>query len=390
MSKMMTGLDVVREEGLGSFRGARVGLVMNQASVDSRFRSAADVVAGSGGLRLRALFGPQHGIFGQTQDNMVEWEGFDDAGTGVPVHSLYGAVRKPTVEMLEGLDAVMVDLQDVGTRVYTFASTLFLVMEACAEKGIGVVVLDRPNPIGGVAVEGNVLEEGFRSFVGMMRIPMRHGMTMGELALMYRETAGLACHAEVVKMRGWRREWCCDETGLPWVMPSPNMPTVETAAVYPGAVLFEGTNVSEGRGTTKPFELIGAPWIDGGVLAGALNAAGMGGVYFREARFEPTFGKCKGLLCGGIQAHVTDRREFKPYRTGLAVLREIMRRWRDVFEWKEPPYEYERERMPIDIIAGTDAVRLALESDRGIGEIEEDGGAAMREFMELRRRFLLY
>lgn len=395
---MLTGLEVLLSKKADLLRGRRAGLLAHPASVDGNYRDAADLLLAEPGVEVAALFGPQHGLWGHTQDNMIEWEGFRDARTGLPVHSLYGESRKPTPEMLEGIDVMVVDLQDVGTRVYTFASTLFLVMEACSEAGRDVVVLDRPNPIGGVGIEGGILSPGFRSFVGMARTPMRHGLTLGELAGMFHATEGLACALRVVKMEGWRREWWFDETGLPWVPPSPNMPTPDTAAVYPGMVLLEGTNLSEGRGTTRPFETVGAPWVEPRELADALNgrrslrlgAVRLEGAFFRPLRFQPAFHKWAGEVCGGVQVHVTDRAAFRPVLAALILLEEIKSRWGDRFEWNQPPYEYEREKLPIDVIAGTDALRKTLNSGSPVAGLYERWCGECNGFEEVRREFLLY
>lgn len=387
---MLTGLEVLLKSGGKILRGRRAGLVMHPASVDSRRRLASDLLTGGVDFKIAALFGPQHGILGQTQDNMIEWEGFSDPHTGLPVYSLYGEARKPTARMLNGLDCMVVDLQDVGTRVYTFASTLFLVMEACSEAGIDVVALDRPNPIGGADFEGGLLRPEFKSFVGMMRTPMRHGMTMGELATMYRDVEGLSCGLKVVKMEGWRRGMWFDETGLPWVLPSPNMPTLDTAAVYPGMVMLEGTSLSEGRGTTRPFETLGAPWIDARALADALNDGQIAGAYFRPANFQPTFHKWASQVCGGVQIHVTDRATFRSVFAMLRIFEEIFRRWRDKFEWKQPPYEYVHNRLPIDVIAGGDEMRTALEAGRPASEIFDKWRAECESFQKTAAGYFLY
>lgn len=372
------------------FGEARVGLIAHPASVDSQLRHAADLFAERSDIELAALFGPQHGIRGETQDNMIEWEGFSDPATGLPVYSLYGEHRKPSPEMMEGLDALVFDVQDVGTRVYTFIYTMALAMEACAETGRKMYVLDRPNPIGGRHVEGGLLDTRFKSFVGLYPLPMRHGMTVGELAKMFNEAFGIGCDLTVAPMTGWRREMRFDETELPWVMPSPNMPTLETATVYPGTVLFEGTNVSEGRGTTRPFELIGAPWIDARRLAESMERRNHPGARFRPAHFQPTFHKGAGEICGGVQVHVTNADVFRPYAAGLMLLEEIYRQDPEKFAWKQPPYEYEYEKLPIDCILGTDAVRLALEADEPLRHVMDSWKKEEGAFLKQRRKYLLY
>ena len=387
---MLTGLEVLLQKGLKRLKGKRIGLVVHPASVDRGLRHAAELLIGNKELHITALFGPQHGIRGETQDNMIEWEGFRDERTGLPVYSLYGATREPTPEMLNDVDVMVVDLQDVGTRVYTFASTLFLVMEACAKHGREVIVLDRPNPINGVDLEGYVLEPSFRSFVGMMELPMRHGLTMGELAQMYKTVRKLKCSLKVVRMSGWRRKWFFTSTRLPWVMPSPNIPTTDTAIVYPGTVLFEGTNLSEGRGTTRPFEIIGAPWIKPESLAHELNSRNLPGVHFRPLYFHPAFHKWAGELCGGVQIHITEKEKFQPFFTAVSLLAEIHRRWGEKFQWKEPPYEYENEKLPIDIIAGTDKLRKGIEAGNTAAEMREEWEENSIDFRKFRQEFLLY
>jgi uncharacterized protein YbbC (DUF1343 family) len=303
-------------------------------------------------FELAALFGPQHGFLGQTQDNMIEWRSYRHERLGIPVHSLYGEHREPEPQMLEGLHALIVDLQDVGARYYTFIWTLYLCMRACERAGVAVVVLDRPNPINGVTVEGPDFDPDYRSFVGLHALPVRHGRTIGELAEQFRREAFPKCDLHVLPMEGWTREMWFDQTGLPWVMPSPNMPTLETATVYPGMCLLEATNISEGRGTTRPFELFGASWIEAERFTRELNALRLPGVFFREAYFQPTFHKFAGEICGGAQQHVTNRGEFEPFRTGVEIIRHVKARYPEHFAWKPPPYEYEYHRLPIEILIG--------------------------------------
>ncbi|PID80959.1 hypothetical protein CSB20_04800 [bacterium DOLZORAL124_64_63] len=346
--RVRTGLDRLAAAGCAALRGRRVGLLVHPASVDGGLRHAVDLCAGAG-VDLRALFGPQHGILGQTQDNMIEWEGFIHPRLGCPVHSLYGQHRKPTPEMLAGLDVLVVDLQDVGARYYTFIWTLLLCLEACAEAGVAVMVLDRPNPLGGDVLEGPVLDMAYRSFVGLAPIPMRHGLTIGELAGWFVRQRDLDVELDVVWCEGWRRADYFDATGLPWVLPSPNMPTLQTAVVYPGGCLLEGTLLSEGRGTTRPFEIFGAPYVDGRLLAEKLAVPGC---VLRPLSFEPTFHKFAGQLCGGVQVHVTDRAVFRSVALYTAAIALIHAHWGAEFGWKPPPYEYETDKRPIDILAG--------------------------------------
>jgi len=361
MIHVLTGLDILVAEEARRLRGRRVGLLAHPASVDRHLRHAVPLLHQLLPDELSVLFGPQHGLRGETQDNMIEWEGYRDPLTGLPVHSLYGEHRKPTASMLSDLDVLVVDLQDVGARYYTFVWTLLLCLEACAEQGKSVLVLDRPNPIGG-AVEGNILDLAYRSFVGLAPIPMRHGATMGELARWLRRWARLDVDLEVVAVQGGDRDHYHDQTDLPWVLPSPNMPTVDTALVYPGACLLEGTSLSEGRGTTRPFELVGAPGLDPEALAAALTARDLPGVRFRPVWFQPTFQKHAGELCGGVQLHVVDRAFFRPVLTYVALLGEVRRQSPDLDLWRQPPYEYEQHKLPIDILAGGTELREAVDA----------------------------
>ena len=370
--------------------GARVGVVCNHASIDRGFLHVIDRVEMCEGVTLAAIFGPQHGFRSDVQDNMVETPHGDDARRRVPVYSLYSETREPTAEMLRGVEVLIVDLQDIGARIYTYIYTMANCMRAAARHGVPVIICDRPNPIGGTAVDGARLQPGWESFVGQFPIPMRHGMTIGELAVLFNEAFGIGASLEVVRMDGWTRDMYADATGLPWVMPSPNMPTLDTAIAYPGTVLFEGTMLSEGRGTTRPFELVGAPWIDAERFAGEMNGAALGGVYFRPAGFEPTFQKHAKQPCGGCQIHVTDRGAFQPVITGVALIDMFRRLDPGRFAWRQPPYEYEHDKMPIDILAGSDVLRRQIESGMPIREIAgswEDDEAAFRR---LRAPYLMY
>jgi len=374
----------------GALRGARVGVVCNPASIDAGFRHVVDRVTAADGVTLAAVFGPQHGFRADVQDNMIETPHARDRRRGVPVYSLYSETREPAAAMLEGLDALVVDLQDVGTRVYTFVYTMANCLRAAARHGVKVIVCDRPNPIGGEAVEGPVLDEAYRSFVGQFPIPLRHGLTIGELARLFNDRFGIGAPLEVVPMDGWRREMYHDATGLPWVLPSPNLPTLDSAVVYPGMVLLEGTNVSEGRGTTRPFEIAGAPWIDAEALAGALNDAGLAGVHFRPAVFEPTFQKHVGQTCGGCQLHVTDRKAFRPVEAAVAFIVAVRRADPARFAWREPPYEYEAEKMPIDILSGSDRLGRQIEADVPAAEIAAGWAEGVEAFRRARGAVLLY
>lgn len=390
MNRITLGLEVLLAEPRSFLGDARVGLICNPTTVDHHYRHAADLFYAHPYIRLTTLFGPQHGIRGETQDNMIEWEGFRDARTGIPVHSLYGAGREPTTEMLADLDVLVFDIQDVGTRVYTFIYTMALAMQAARREGKRMVVLDRPNPIGSEAIEGNLLEPGCESFVGMFPIPMRHGMTIGELARLFNEKYSLGCDLEVVHMCGYARTLWFDQTDAPWIIPSPNMPTLETATVYPGAVFIEGTKISEGRGTTRPFELSGAPYIDAYALAANLNQLELPGVYFRPHSFQPTFQKYAGKLCHGVQIHVLDRLAFKPVITGIALIKAIHQLCPKDFAWQDPPYEYVYDKLPFDVIAGTSRLREQIERDASIEEIAASWKVGEETFAEERLPYLLY
>jgi uncharacterized protein YbbC (DUF1343 family) len=369
--------------------GLRVGVLANPASIDRQFRHIVDRLAASSDWTLAAIFGPQHGFRSDLQDNMIETPHAKDPRRDVPIFSLYSETREPTPEMLDLIDILVIDIQDVGARIYTFIYTMANCLRAAARKRLPVIVCDRPNPIGG-AVEGPMLEPGFESFVGQFPIPMRHGMTVGELARLFNEHHGIGAELEVVAMEGWSRGLYWDKTGLPWVMPSPNMPTLETAIVYPGTVLFEGTMLSEGRGTTRPFELIGAPWLDGEALAARMNNVGLRGVHFRPAIFEPTFQKHARTTCGGCQIHLTAWTEFAPVAAGVSLLRECYGLAPKQFAWRPPPYEYEHDKMPIDILAGSAALREQIESQVPLEEIVASWGPGEKAFEAARKPYLLY
>jgi uncharacterized protein YbbC (DUF1343 family) len=373
-----------------ALRGARVGIVCNHASVDRGFAHVIDRLAGADQVTLAAIFGPQHGFRSDVQDNMIETPHQRDASRRVPIYSLYSETREPTAEMLRGLDVLVIDLQDIGARIYTYIYTMANCLRACGRHGVKAIVCDRPNPINGIDVEGALLVPEFASFVGLFPIPMRHGMTIGELAQLFNDRFALGADLQVVTMEGWQREMFADESGVPWVIPSPNMPTLDTAIVYPGTVLFEGTMLSEGRGTTRPFELVGAPHVDAERFAREMNALGLPGVYFRPAVFEPTFQKHAKQTCGGCQIHVTDRRAFKPVLTGAALIQMFRRLDPQNFAWRQPPYEYEHEKLPIDILAGSDRLRNQIEGDLPPQQIAESWRGDEEEFRRIRKPYLLY
>ena len=384
------GLEKILTEDAELLENKRVGLICNQSSVNSRYRHAADLFYEHPGIDLTALFGPQHGIRGDVQDNMVETSHATDQNTKLPVFSLYSETREPTEEMLKNLDALVFDLQDVGCRVYTFIYTMANAMRACAKYGKEFIVLDRPNPIGGAKVEGNVLETGNESFVGLYPIPMRHGLTVGELAQLFNKEYGINCALKVVKLEGWERELYLDETDAPWVIPSPNMPTVDTAVVFPGTVYFEGTQISEGRGTTRPFEIVGAPYIDAKIYTDALSSLELPGVIFRETNFLPTFQKHHGTVCGGVFLHVADRNRFKPVLTGIAMVKTAFDLYKSEFKWKNPPYEYVFDRNPFDVIAGTMKTREQIETGIALTDIELSWKSDVESFEDKRRQYFLY
>ncbi|MGE0882849.1 MAG: exo-beta-N-acetylmuramidase NamZ domain-containing protein [Blastocatellales bacterium] len=390
MNKIALGLEVLLKEQTHLLSGARVGLICHPASVDHFYQHSADLLRNHPDINLTALFGPQHGIRGETQDNMIEWEGFRDPRTGVMAFSLYGEVRKPKPEMLSDVDALVFDVQDVGTRVYTFIYTMALAMQSAQEQGKRFIVLDRPNPIGGLGIEGNILESGHESFVGMFPIPMRHGMTVGELARMFNEEFGIGCDLEIVPMQGYKREFWFDDTDARWVLPSPNIPTPDSAVVYPGMVFVEGTKFSEGRGTTRPFEITGAPYAEAYQLAEHLNRLELPGVHFRPHSFKPTFQKHVTQLCHGVQLHVTDRNAFKPVITGIAVIKTMRDLYPQDFKWQMPPYEYVYDRLPFDVIAGTTTLREQIEGGASIEDIAASWQDGEKDFTERRKPYLLY
>jgi uncharacterized protein YbbC (DUF1343 family) len=388
MTGVAVGLTRLVEDPPPRLARARLGLLANQASIGPGYRHAVDLIDDALPGRLKVLLGPQHGFAGEKQDNMVESDHGRDAA-GRPVYSLYGDARRPAAEMLADIDVLLIDLTDVGTRVYTFAQTTAYCLEEAARAGVDAVVLDRPNPIGGLGVEGNLLADDCASFVGLFPIPMRHGMTLGELSL-YMADRLAAPRPEVITAAGWRRRMYFGETGLPWVLPSPNMPAPHTAWVYPGQVLWEGTNISEGRGTTRPFHLFGAPFIEPGRLRKALLDRGLTGAHFREAVFEPTFHKFAGQVCRGLEIHPHDPEDFKPYLTSLTALELLISWYGDEFSFKDPPYEYEYERLPIDLILGDKSLREGLLAGRSARELEAGWQGGLSTFLDERDRYLLY
>jgi uncharacterized protein YbbC (DUF1343 family) len=390
MTRVHTGLDRFRKGLWKTLKGCRVGLLANQASLDSRFDTAKAVIAGRLPGQVKALFGPQHGYGGEDQDNMVETGHAFDNELKIPVFSLYAEKREPLPHMLEGLDILIIDLQDVGTRVYTFASTMLLCLKTAAKVGKKVVILDRPNPLGGEVLEGNLLQPELFSFVGPYSFPMRHGLTMGEMAHVFNDVFNLSCDLEVIPMDGWRRSMLWGETGLRWVMPSPNMPLAETAHVYPGQVVLEGTNLSEGRGTCRPFEIFGAPYLDTDATKRALQPQATAGCVLQDFSFRPTFQKWEGEVCKGFMLHITDHRTYKPFSTSISLLQAVMRIHPERFQWKAPPYEYDYKRKPIDLIVGNTSLRKDLESGAPVSQINSAWANDVDSFREWRKPYLLY
>lgn len=390
MTTISLGLEQLIDSSPSYLADRRIGLLCNAAAVDRNLVHSRLPLKELLGSRLTCLFTPQHGLFAEKQDNMIESGHRQDPLLDIPVFSLYSRTRIPTEEMFDAIDLLLVDLQDVGTRVYTFIYTMSYCMEAAARYNKQVVILDRPNPIGGDRVEGNCLVSGFDSFVGRYPIPMRHGMTIGELASMFNAVYAIGCDLQVVPMKGWRRRMLFTDTGLPWVAPSPNLPTPASALVYPGQVLWEGTNVSEGRGTTQPFELFGAPFIEPYKILDSIDAESIAGSILRPMEFEPTANKWQGDICRGFQIHVKDPHRFKPYRTSLELLQAVIRLCGDHFQWKQPPYEYEYERMPIDLITGDGEIRKQLTEMTPVADLETAWQENLQAYEEMRQAFFIY
>ncbi|MHB8790662.1 MAG: exo-beta-N-acetylmuramidase NamZ family protein [Desulfobulbaceae bacterium] len=387
---MRIGIEQLAMNPPAFLRGRRLALLCNQASTDRYFHHSRDIVQATFPGQLTCLFSPQHGFFSEKQDNMIESGHGVDPASGLVVYSLYAEQRRPTPEMFEGFDVLLVDLIDVGTRVYTFAWTVIYCLETAAATGRTVVILDRPNPIGGDLVEGNLLRPEWSSFVGLHPLPMRHGLTLGELALLCNGEMGIGADLEVIRCTGWQRDSLLEEPLFPWVFPSPNMPTLTTALVYPGQVLWEGTNVSEGRGTTLPFLLCGAPYLAHREVEAYLARTELPGCVLRPLVFEPTSGKWSGQPCRGFQFHVTDPRAFRPYRTSLALYQALFHLYPENFAYKPPPYEYEYERLPMDLILGDRQVRLALEAGAEIMDLERSWQEDLAGFAERSRAVFLY
>ena len=378
---VITGLESLLNEFPARLKGKSIGILCHASSITKNYEHISEIFIRRHDCRLAALFGPQHGIHGQTQDNMIEWQSQRHPVFNIPIYSLYGANRKPSREMLEGLDAFLIDLQDVGARLYTYIWTVKLCMEACAEAGIPVWLLDRPNPVGKLPFDGPVLKKEYFTFVGGASIPLCHRMTLGEMAIWIKEKYCQSCDLNVVWMKNWKRYSLFTETGLPWVLPSPNIPTLQTALVYPGNVLIEALNLSEGRGTTIPFELFGAPFINSEKLKKNLYSRQISGCAFRSHDFIPTFHKFHDELCYGFQVHITDIRRFKPVATTLEILDAITETSEpDSLKFKMPPYEYEYNLLPFDILSGDSGMRETLISRKNIGTEIERWSDEIEEF----------
>lgn len=391
-----TGLDRLVAEGFSRLKGLRVGLLAHQPSVDRQLRHIVPLMV-EAGVRLGALFGPEHGLDGAAQDMETVSDGMTptDRKTGARLYSLYGPTEdslRPTKEMLTDLDVLVVDLQDVGARYYTYAATLGYAMQTAAEVGLRVLVLDRPNPLGGLSegVEGPSVEPSYASFVGAFPMPIRHGLTLGEYARWVRRTEALDLDLEVIEMEGWRRDMDFEATGLPWVMPSPNMPTNDTAFIYPGQCLLEGTNLSEGRGTTRPFELCGAPFLDGALWAKAAASTVGPGVVLRPTTIKPMFQKHAGRYCGAVQVHVTDRWSVRPVRVTLGLLKAARTLASSEFSWRTDAYEYVKDRLAIDLLLGSAKPRRMLEAGASVDDLVESFREAEDDFRAVRRDVLLY
>ncbi len=391
MAKVLTGIDVFEQEEWKNFKGYRLGLLANQASVNSQLSPSRDIIAMLLPGQLKAMFSPQHGIGGQDQDNMIESPHTIDKNLNIPIFSLYSETREPTRDMFELIDVLIIDLQDVGTRVYTFAATMLNCLKAASRFGKKVVVLDRPNPLGGDIVEGNLLEEELFSFVGVWRLPMRHGLTFGELALLFNDVFGLECDLEIIAMKGWKRSMLWHQTGLKWIMPSPNLPCVESAYVYPGQVIWEGTNVSEGRGTCRPFEIFGAPFFNMDEIKAAISKnVALKGFVLQDFVFRPTFNKWMGKICHGFMIHILDHKAYRPYITSLWLLKTILSLYPDKFEWKQPPYEYVYDQLPIDLIIGSYEIREKLQFINDVNTLSHLWGQQLENFCNFRQTYFLY
>ena len=387
---MRLGIDSFLSDPPPDLLNKHWGLLSNQASVNREGHYSKDLLWGKFQNNLKCLFSPQHGFWGTEQDNMVETQDSLDAATGLPLYSLYSATRRPLPWMMEAMDVLLIDLQDIGSRVYTFITTMAYCIQECARQGKSVVVLDRPNPIGGRILEGNILQDSLLSFVGVYALPMRHGLTMGEMALLLNQEMKIQANLRVVPLEGWNRETFFDRCGFPWIMPSPNMPNLSTALVYPGQVLWEGTNISEGRGTTRPFELFGAPFINPLEVRTSLRGYPLPGVRLIDVAFRPTFQKWQGRECRGFFLWVYDPAVFKPFYTTMTLMQSLRSLYPEEFKWKDPPYEYETRHLPIDLLIGDQSIRQALEEGVPPEKLENSWREGLMAFSLLREKYQLY
>ena len=381
-----TGIDILQEEGFGRFSKKGVGLIINPSSVNRNLESTLEIFL-KNNVKVTSLFGPEHGILGELQDQ-ERYVVSKNNKIGLPVYSLYGNQLAPTKKMLKNVDILVFDIQDVGARYYTFIWTMALAMKKTAQYKKRFIVLDRPNPINGLAVEGPVLKKGYETFIGLYPIPVRHGMTAAELALMFNKEFNINTDLEIVTMQGWKRNQWFDKTGLTWVSPSPNMSTLDTAMVYPGMCLLEGTNVSEGRGTTKPFEYFGAPWLEQKLVLKELQQ--LTGCKLRPLYFKPLWNKYKGEICKGFQLHITDRNKFKPIITTLKIILAIKKTHPDKFTWKKPPYEFEEKFLPFDILIGNPDIRKLIDDQASIKDIKKIYNSGLDAFKKIREKYLQY
>ncbi len=388
-SKVITGIENLAKNPPDYLSNIKLGLLCNPASVDSYFKHTSTIINKIYPGRLKALFSPQHGLYADKQDNMIESSHSEDNKFKIPIFSLYSKSRIPTKKMFDLIDCLIIDIQDAGCRVYTFIYTIAYCLEKAAQYGKKVIILDRPNPIGGIEVEGNLLENNYKSFVGRFPIPMRHGMTVGEISSYFNKTFNINCDLKIIKLKKWERKMYYSDTGLNWIPPSPNLPTDSSCIVYPGQVILEGTNISEGRGTTLPFEQFGAPFINSfDLIDNCINK--IPGVYLRPVRFEPVAGKWHNKSCNGLHIHVTNKKIFKPYKTSLIFLQNIIKMYKNDFAFKKPPYEYEYHKLPMDLILGSKNLRKNIENNKDIDMLEQSWQKDLDNFIQNSKRFYIY
>ena len=386
---MDLGIDRLVSRRFKPLAGARIGLLTNFSCCDSNLVPTIALFSEQTRVDLRAIFAPEHGLYAALQDQVKAGDYYDKKRK-IKISSLYGRTLMPDMDLLGEIDVLVIDLQDIGTRYYTFLWSAILMIKAAAALEKEIFILDRPNPLNGIAVQGPVLEPGYSSFIGLYAVPVRHGLTIGELCNLINKEYRLGGTIRIIRMNGWRRPNYHHETGLPWTMPSPNMPSFDTALVYPGLCLLEGTNISEGRGSTRPFEVFGSPWIDPFAFAESINRRKIPGAHFRPTFFIPQFGKYRDRLCGGAQIYVKDRERFQPFSTGLEIIRTVKRLYPKRFRWRMPPYEFEKKRLPIDILCGNSWIRKALENNRSIPYLRMRWEKDLNRFKKMRSKYLLY